>query len=135
MHCSYNDEQGFDSDVSPLMSHAGLLGSVYMSALERRIPGTSASRVAQKVAANIVYSPVSVSLSFASMVLLLGGTISDARAKIKRDLVETVVAGLAFWPLVHAVNFKFVPVSHRVVAISAAAVVWGVYFSGQINRQ
>lgn len=52
------------------------------------------------------------------LVATLGESSSEIVARLKRDLVPTVVNGLMYWPICDFITFKFVPVHLQVCSKS-----------------
>jgi protein Mpv17 len=98
-------------------------------ALDGVLPGRSTGAFLGKVAANqLLLAPVVLAAVF-SWTLGLTGRARDVPAKIKADLVPTMVNGWKFWVPVAAANFYAVPLESRVLFMSAAGVVWTAYLS------
>ncbi len=54
---------------------------------------------------------------------------TEANAKAKTDLVQTLSVGFAYWWPANAIIFKFIPTLLRPVGMSLFSVVWGCYLS------
>mmetsp|Transcript_45736 Transcript_45736/g.74607 ORF Transcript_45736/g.74607 Transcript_45736/m.74607 type:complete len:216 (+) Transcript_45736:214-861(+) len=114
---------------------AGPWGYCQNHFLEYIVPGRSTPAVLKKVAmGGLFISPISISLTFTSLTLLRGKSISDVREKIRQDVPSTWVAGLLFWPFISFMNFRYVSVPRRPFVGSVAGVIWGLYMSGQANK-
>lgn len=50
--------------------------------------------------------------------------------KIKQDLVRGVTASWKVWPLVHVINFRFIPPQQRLLYINSIQVWMDAYMSG-----
>lgn len=57
------------------------------------IPGVELKAIYKKMLANFAWSPIAISVTFSSVALLAGGTLTDARQKIQNDLPKTVAMG------------------------------------------
>ena len=54
------------------------------------------------------------------------GVIAD---KVKNDLFAACQGSWKVWPIVHAVNFKFISTKHRLVFINAVQVAFNMFLS------
>lgn len=79
-------------------------------------------------------APINISLVFTSVALLKGQSLHDAKAKVKRDLPKTYLAGACYWPIVSFFNFRFVPLDYRPFLIGLAGAMWNIYLSSVANR-
>lgn len=61
-----------------------------------------------------------MSITFSTVVLLGGGTLSDCKAKIKQDIPTTWMAGNAFWVPINFIQYKWIPLYYRATAGSFA---------------
>ena len=55
----------------------------------------------------------------------VGGTIT----KIKNDLLTQVTGSWTVWPIAHAINFKFIPNSQRVLYINTIQIFYNCFLS------
>ena len=54
---------------------------------------------------------------------------TDPRAKLKSTYVEALKKNWMVWPGVQAINFKFVPLDHRVLVVNVVSLGWNCYLS------
>ena len=101
--------------------------------LERLAPGNAGAAVARKVLMSAAQAPISISLMFAS-VLMLQGRPDLIREKCSDDLLDTWTAGAFYWPAVLSLNFRFVPVHRRPLVGALAGSLWNVYSAFQANK-
>lgn len=111
------------------MAAAGLLATGPLSVgwqhvLEYLVPGRSVPQVLRKMALNAAVAPISVSITFTTVTLFRGGSLQDARSKVSNDVVDTVLVGAMYWPLISFMNFRFTPVALRPVTMAIAASIW-----------
>ena len=110
-----------------MAAHAG--EHWWYRALDRALPGRSTPAFLGKVAANqMLLAPVVLAAVFAWN-LGLTGRGREVGAKVRADLVPTMVNGWKFWVPVAAANFYAVPLESRVLFMGAAGVVWTAYLS------
>lgn len=109
--------------------------SVYFPWLNSLMPGASTPRVATRVLIDqCVGSPVSISMIFGA-VCLLQATPEAFVPRVQQQLIPTWQAGAMYWPFVHAINFKFVPVAHQPLVAHAASLWWNAVLSYRANMK
>lgn len=114
---------------------SGPVGYLVQQFLEYKFPGNSRKQIGKKMLFSFfISSPVQISLAFTTITLLKGYNLNDAKTKIENDLVNTMLTGLLYWPIVSYLNFRYVSVDHRPLVGSLAGIVWNIYFSNQTNR-
>lgn len=98
--------------------------------LDGLIPGTSAGAVASKVGIDqILWNPIFGCMFFGYMGLAEGSSLAQTGSKIKRDLMKQVTGSWTVWPLAHAINFKFIPTSQRVLYINSIQIFYNCFLS------
>lgn len=70
---------------------------------------------------------------FLSVMAILEG--NDVREKLDKNYVTGVKANWMLWPIVQAVNFKFVPLEHRVLVVNVISVGWNCFLSSLNNSR
>lgn len=105
----------------------------WYGALARALPGRSTPAFLGKVAANqLLLAPVVLAAVFAWSAAGTG-KLDTLSAKIKADLVPTMVNGWKFWVPAASVNFYLIPVRHQVLYMSLCGVAWTAYLSLSSN--
>lgn len=108
---------------------------VYFPFLARLVPGQDFHRVLLRVCADqAIGSPVSTSLVFAAACTLQGHP-EDTYKRISENLIPTWKTGATYWPLVHSINFKFVPVAHQPLVAHVMSTYWNVILSYYSNAK
>jgi hypothetical protein len=138
-----NEDEPFELDVQRtgrMMVTGFLVSGPYSSAnhvmMERLFPGATGSAVIKKIATSTTIAPLSMSLSFTSVILLTPEMgLSDARNKIVECVPTTWVTGCCYWPFVMAAVFRCVPLANRSMATSFAGTLWSVFLSHQMNAE
>lgn len=69
---------------------------------------------------------------FLSSMAIMEGT--DPREKLESTYWEALKKNWMVWPAVQAVNFKFVPLEHRVLVVNVVSLGWNCYLS-YVNSQ
>lgn len=54
-----------------------------------------------------------MSITFASVVALNGGSFEDMKKKIKQDIPATWIAGNVFWVPINYIQYRFTPLYYR----------------------
>lgn len=73
-----------------------------------------------------VFAPVFISVFLSSMAVLEG---TSPKAKLEASYVPALTANYMIWPFVQLVNFKFVPLQHRVLFVNLISIGWNCYLS------
>lgn len=108
----------------------GPTGHYFYSFLDRFIVGKTPLKVASKVAFDqIIWAPVFTAIFFAYLGFAEGKSLDQVTTKIKNDTWTGVKASWKFWPLAHAINFAFVPLSQRLLYINTLQVGYNVILS------
>ena len=108
----------------------GPSGHYFYNWLDSKISGTEAKDVALKVGIDqLLWCPVFMSVFFTYLGLVNGDSISTIVDKIKNDLFTAVQGSWKVWPIVHAVNFKFISTKHRLVFINTVQVAFNMFLS------
>ena len=84
---------------------------------------TIAARVATD---QLVFSTTNMFLFLSSMAIMEG---SDPKAKLEKSYWEGLKANYMVWPFVQAINFKFVPLEHRVLVVNIVSLGWNCFLS------
>lgn len=107
----------------------------YFPFLSRLVPGTSWRAVLGRVAADqAIGAPVSITLVFVAAALLQGAP-ETALPRLQQQLVPTWQLGASYWPIVHTLNFRFVPLPHQPFVAHAASLWWNAVLSYEANLE
>ncbi|KAF2798403.1 hypothetical protein K505DRAFT_321860 [Melanomma pulvis-pyrius CBS 109.77] len=85
--------------------------------------GTIAARVACD---QFVFAPVNMTVFLSSMAYLEGSSPTE---RLKKAWVPGMTNNFLLWPWVQGVNFKYVPLEHRVLVVNFVALGWNCYLS------
>ena len=93
-----------------------------------RIPTSPNLEIVSRVALDqVVFTPVNLTLFFSSMATMEGvmgddgkrlGTRERVRKNLRDNWLQGLKANWKVWPGVQLVNFKFVPLEHRVLVVN-----------------
>ncbi|KAL2057916.1 hypothetical protein ABVK25_001533 [Lepraria finkii] len=78
-----------------------------------------------------VFASTNMFCFLSSMAIMEG---SDPKEKLKSTYLEALKKNWMVWPPVQAVNFKFVPLEHRVLVVNVVSLGWNCYLS-YVNSQ
>ncbi|KAJ2906394.1 Protein required for ethanol metabolism [Zalerion maritima] len=91
------------------------------------IPSRPNLQLAARVAADqCVFAPVFCGVFLASMATM---ERSSVRAKLDAAYWPALKANYVLWPAVQVVNFKFVPLQHRLMVVNVVAIGWNCFLS------
>ena len=108
----------------------GPSGHYFYNWLDSKISGTDGVSVASKVAIDqIFWCPIFMCVFFTYLGLVSGDSFGTIGNKIKTDLLTAVQGSWKIWPVVHAINFKFISTKHRLVFINGVQIVFNMFLS------
>lgn len=134
--------KGEEFDMARLLRLAsfGLLlhgptGHYFYGALDGAMPGTGALTVATKVAIDqIIWNPIFGTVFFSYIGLTEGKSFAEIKSKLEKDLFAAVKGSWTVWPIAHAINFRFIPSSQRLLYINTIQVGYNVFLSCIANK-
>ncbi|KAF3933488.1 hypothetical protein ABW19_dt0207144 [Dactylella cylindrospora] len=92
-----------------------------------KIPNRPNLQLVARVAADqLLFTPVNLLCFFTGMTVLEGGDVGE---KLRRSYWSTLRTNLVVWPTVQFVNFKFVPLEHRLLVVNVVSLGWNSYLS------
>mmetsp|Transcript_24064 Transcript_24064/g.35603 ORF Transcript_24064/g.35603 Transcript_24064/m.35603 type:complete len:232 (+) Transcript_24064:495-1190(+) len=108
----------------------GPSGHYFYNWLDGKIEGTDGKSVATKVAIDqIFWCPIFMTVFFSYLGLVNGDSFSTITNKIKNDLLSACQGSWKVWPIVHAVNFKFIQNKHRLIFINGVQIAFNMFLS------
>lgn len=108
----------------------GPSGHYFYNWLDSKVEGTDAKAVFTKVAIDQVFwCPIFMSVFFAYLGLVNGDGFAAIGSKIRNDLLSACQGSWKVWPIVHAVNFKFISNKHRLVFINGVQIAFNMFLS------
>ncbi|KAF1998671.1 hypothetical protein P154DRAFT_523952 [Amniculicola lignicola CBS 123094] len=88
---------------------------------------TTNRTIAARVAADqLLFAPTNMTLFLSSMALMEG---SSPVQKLQTSWTTGMKMNFLLWPWVQGVNFRFVPLEHRVLVVNVVALGWNCYLS------
>ncbi len=103
--------------------------TVYFPFLSRLVPGTTPSKVVQRVIADqIIGGAVIHPIVFFSMCCLQGKPETFPE-RMQEHYLPTLATSFCYWPFVHYFNFSRVPLQHQSGVAHVASILWSVVLS------
>ncbi|KAI9825814.1 MAG: nicotinate phosphoribosyltransferase [Thelocarpon impressellum] len=91
-----------------------------------RLPNKNAEILARVAVDQGVFATTNLFVFLSSMSLMEG---SDPKEKLQKSYKTALVNNFAVWPAVQAINFKLVPLEHRVLVVNIVSLGWNCYLS------
>ncbi|KAJ8773261.1 hypothetical protein K2173_028438 [Erythroxylum novogranatense] len=103
---------------------------LWFNAMSRALPKRDMlSTLAKIFLGQGVYGPVNTTLFFSYNAALQGENGGEITARLKRDLLPTLVNGLLYWPICDFATYKFTPVHLQPLVNSTCAYAWTIYLT------
>lgn len=103
--------------------------------LDGRIPGTSAAVVFTKVFIDqVLWNPIFGIMFFSYVAAFELKGFDYVKDKVQNELLTQVTGSWKVWPLAHAINFRFIPSSQRVLYINSIQIGYNCFLSLISNR-
>jgi protein Mpv17 len=81
-----------------------------------------------------VYGPAMNVVFFSLNAALQGENGSEIVARLKRDLLPTMLNGVMYWPLCDFITFKFCPVYLQPLVSNSFSYLWTIYITYMASR-
>ncbi|KAM7474734.1 hypothetical protein LguiB_021977 [Lonicera macranthoides] len=81
----------------------------------------------------IIYGPIMTVVFFSLNAGLQGESRSEIIARLRRDLIPTMLSGVMYWPLCDFITFRFIPVHLQPLVSNSFAFLWNVYLTYMAN--
>lgn len=75
------------------------------------------------------YGPVMTVVFFSVNARLQGETGAEILARLKRDLLPTMLSGVMYWPICDFITFKFIPVHLQPLVSNSFSYLWTIYMT------
>lgn len=86
----------------------------------------NASILARVAADQVVFASTNMALFLSSMSIMEG---TDPREKLRKSYIDGIKANWMIWPAVQTVNFKLIPLEHRVLVVNIVSLGWNCFLS------
>lgn len=108
----------------------GVICHLWYNFLDKRLPGRTIKRVAQKVVIDqILFSPVCISIFFITLGVLEKSKVSTVKAEIIQKGWLLYAAEWMIWPPAQVINFYWLPTRYRVLYDNTISLGYDVYTS------
>ncbi|KAH7833591.1 hypothetical protein Vadar_007936 [Vaccinium darrowii] len=81
------------------------------------------------VMGQLLYGPAMTVIFFSVNAALQGENVTEITARLKRDLLPTMMSGVMYWPFCDFVTFKFIPVHLQPLVSNSFSYLWTVYLT------
>ncbi|CAL9162159.1 unnamed protein product [Musa hybrid cultivar] len=81
------------------------------------------------VLGQVTYGPIITGVFFSMNAGLQGETGAEISARLKRDLIPTLLSGIMYWPICDFITFKFVPVRLQPLVSNSFSFLWTIYIT------
>jgi protein Mpv17 len=92
---------------------------------------STSTTIARVAADQLIFTPINL-LCFLSSMAVMEGT--SPQKKLESTYKTAITKNWMVWPWVQLVNFKVVPLEHRVLVVNVVALGWNCYLS-YLNSQ
>ncbi|KAJ4716170.1 PXMP2/4 family protein 4-like [Melia azedarach] len=76
-----------------------------------------------------VYGPFMTVVFLSVNARLQGESVEEIIARLKRDLLPTLVSGVMYWPMCDFITFRFVPVHLQPLVSNSFSYIWTIYLT------
>jgi protein Mpv17 len=83
----------------------------------------------------LFFAPLGLFAFFTITGLLEGQTSTQLKLKLQYDYPQALVANYCLWPAANFINFRYVPLQHRILYVSGVSLGWNVILSLIRNRK
>ncbi|XP_051146634.1 uncharacterized protein LOC127262140 [Andrographis paniculata] len=98
--------------------------------MSRVFPNRDLLSTLKKMASGqLLYGPAMTTVFFSMNAALQGESNSEITARLKRDLLPTIINGAMYWPVCDFVTFRFVPVHLQPLVANSFSYLWTVYMT------
>jgi len=87
---------------------------------------STSTTIARVAADQLVFTPINLRCFLSSMAIMEG---SSPQKKLESTYGTAITKNWMVWPWVQLVNFKIVPLEHRVLVVNVVALGWNCYLS------
>ncbi|KAK4749940.1 hypothetical protein SAY87_027389 [Trapa incisa] len=87
------------------------------------------STLKKMVMGQAIYGPIMTVVFFCVSARLKGETDEEIIARLKRDLIPTLLSGVMYWPMCDFITFKFLPVHLQPLMSNSFSYLWTIYLT------
>ncbi|KAJ7518928.1 hypothetical protein O6H91_20G015500 [Diphasiastrum complanatum] len=85
--------------------------------------------LAKTIPDTIIFGPLHLITFFTLMGLAAGKPINKVKDDVKRDFIPTFVTEGLMWPIIQAINFRYVPVRHQLLFVNSLSLFDSAFLS------
>ncbi|KAK3695046.1 hypothetical protein B0T22DRAFT_398098 [Podospora appendiculata] len=106
----------------------GPVAATWFKLLQRHVnfKSANATTLARVACDQLLFAPTFIGVFLGSMAVLEGGSPRD---KLERSYAPALTTNWMIWPFVQMVNFKLVPLEHRLLFVNVISIGWNCYLS------
>ncbi|XP_058069914.1 protein SYM1-like isoform X1 [Magnolia sinica] len=125
----------FDPIRTLRMAGYGLLISgpslhLWFNFVSRILPKRDLSNTMKKLfLGQTTFGPIMTAVFFSVNAALQGENSLEIVARLKRDMIPTLINGLLYWPICDFVTFKFIPVRLQPLVSNSFSFLWTIYIT------
>ncbi|CAK9182850.1 unnamed protein product [Ilex paraguariensis] len=125
----------FDSIRTLRMAGYGLLilgpaQHLWFNFMARVLPKRDVVTTLKKLfGGQLIYGPTVTGIFFSFNAILQGESGLEIAARLKRDLLPTLISGLMYWPICDFFTYKIIPVHLQPLMNSSFSYVWTIYLT------
>ncbi|CAN1156203.1 PXMP2/4 family protein 4 [Linum perenne] len=82
-----------------------------------------------------IYGPIMTVVFFSTIARLQGENGAEIMARLKRDLLPTMLNGVMYWPLCDFITFRFIPVHLQPLVSNSFSYLWTVYMTYMAGKE
>jgi len=113
----------------------GTTSHYFYGFLDGKIPGTGGKQVFTKVFIDqVLWNPCFGVMFFSYVAAFELKGIGYVKDKVQNELLTQVFGSWKVWPIAHAINFRFIPSSQRVLYINTIQIGYNMFLSIIANR-
>ncbi|PNX78396.1 PXMP2/4 family protein 4-like, partial [Trifolium pratense] len=87
------------------------------------------STLKKMVMGQSIYGPAMTVIFFSLNAALQGENDKEIVARLKRDLVPTLLNGVMYWPICDFITFRFIPVHLQPLVSNSFSYLWTIYMT------
>ncbi|KAJ9551977.1 hypothetical protein OSB04_016022 [Centaurea solstitialis] len=136
---SSSSEAGYDVIRTCRMAGYGLiiLGPtlhLWFNFVSRMLPKRDLTSTFKKMfMGQAIFGPIMTAVFFSVNAALQGESAEEIMARLKRDMVPTMINNVLYWPICDFITFRFVPVHLQPLVSNAFSYVWTIYITYMAN--
>lgn len=91
------------------------------------------STLKKMVMGQAIYGPIMTVVFFSLNAILQGENNTEIVARLKRDVLPTMLNGVMYWPVCDFITFRFIPVHLQPLVSNSFSYVWTIYMTYMAN--